>query len=37
MRNLKVPPATARHILEKRDAAVLADHLKDWQAQSGKP
>ena len=33
MKNLKVPDGTARRILEKRDAALLAGHLKDWQGQ----
>lgn len=36
MKNLKVSDAAARRILEKRDAALLASHLKDWQGQSDK-
>lgn len=30
MRNLKVPTSIAAHILEKRDAKVLAANVKEW-------
>jgi hypothetical protein len=32
MANLKIPPAIARHILEKQDVEILAKNLQDWQA-----
>lgn len=32
MKNLKVKDAIARHILESRDPALLARHVKDWLA-----
>jgi len=34
MKSLKVPPATVRHILERRKPELLADHLRDWLAQA---
>lgn len=33
MKNLKVPPSTADHILESRSPEKLATHLKDWMGQ----
>lgn len=33
MKNLKVKPELAQRILERRDAKVLAGHLKDWMRQ----
>jgi len=32
MKNLKVNPELAGHILEKRDPKLLAEHLRDWMA-----
>lgn len=33
MKNLKVKEPLAKHILESRDPAVLARHVKDWLAE----
>ena len=33
MKNLKVPHATARHILDQRDPQLLASHLADWSGR----
>jgi hypothetical protein len=30
MKNLKVPPAISKHILDSRDPQILATHLADW-------
>lgn len=30
MKNMKVPPKIAQHILDKRSPELLAEHLKDW-------
>lgn len=32
MKNLKVKEPLAKHILESRDPALLARHVKDWLA-----
>jgi uncharacterized protein YaaW (UPF0174 family) len=32
MKNLKVKPELAGHILEKRDPKMLAEHLNEWVA-----
>lgn len=34
MKNLKIPQATADHILAGRSAEQLARHLKDWMGRS---
>jgi len=34
MVNLKVPPGIIEHLCEKRNAAVLARHVRDWTAQA---
>lgn len=31
MKNLKIPPATAAHIVEQKSPELLAQHLRDWQ------
>jgi len=31
MKNLKIPPATSAHIMEKKSPELLAGHLRDWQ------
>ena len=36
MTQLKVPPAIAEHIMEKRDVQILAKNLQDWWALSTK-
>jgi hypothetical protein len=35
MANLKVKPQIREHILASRDAAVLADHVRDWLKAAG--
>lgn len=37
MQRLKVPPSRIAHVLEKRDAAILAEVVKDLQSGAIKP
>jgi len=36
MTNLEVPPAIIDHVCEKKDAEVLARHVREWTAQANK-